>query len=242
MLEISCPACGAGGRVPRNKTGARLVCKKCLRVFHLSPGGKAVLGEPPVPKDAPQPKPQRESSDGLDFGGSLEDLTSRLGKLKLPKIEPRTVGIAAGVALVVALGFWLFSRQSLETRTRNFAKAMMAADMKPILEMTLSGTEMETMTWFNDTYKRYMDLKLALGGVDAGVTTSVLADGSSGPAVVVLLLSSEGHRFGDTMAQALQPNTTSTSSPRKLELHLYWVKDGWGNWVLDGKRTSVDKP
>jgi hypothetical protein len=242
MLEISCPACGAGGRVPRNKMNVRLVCKKCLRVFHLSPGGQAVMGEPPVQKDVPQPKAARESS-GLEMGGSFDDLTSRLGKLKLPKIDPRTLGIVGGVVLAVALGFWFFSRQTLEQRTENLAKAIMTTDMKGVLEMNLPGTEMETMQWFNETYKRYMDLKLALGGQDAGVKINVLSDGTSGPAVVVLQLSSEGLRFGGSvMADALQPRTTSSNSPPLLELHLYWVKGSWGNWVLDGKRTYEGKP
>ncbi len=241
MLDISCPGCGAGGRVPRNKMNTRLVCKKCLRVFHLSPSGHAVLGEPPVQKDVPQPRAVRESS-GLELAGSFDDVAARLGKIKLPKVEPRTLGIIAGALLLVALGFWFFSRLTLEKRTENFAKAMMTADMKQVLEMNVPGTEMETMSWFNDTYRRYMDLKLALGGQDAGAKITVLADGSSGPAVVVLKLSSEGLRLAGPMAEALQPNTTSASSPPSQELHLYWVKDSWGNWLLDGKRTSEDKP
>jgi hypothetical protein len=241
MFEIKCPACGAGGRVPRNKAGARLVCKKCLRVFHMSPSGQAVLGEPPAPKEVPQQKVERESP-GLEMGGSFDELAAKLAKFKLPKVSPRTLGIAGGVVMLAALGFWLFSRLSVEKRTENFAKALMAADMKSVLEMNAPGTEMETMQWFNDTYKRYMDLKLALGGQDAGAKVVTMADGSSGPAVVVLRLSSEGTRFGGELAGALQPRADASSTPPMLELHLYWVKDSWGNWVLDGKRTAEDKP
>jgi hypothetical protein len=242
MIEINCPACGAGGRVPRDKTGARLVCKKCLRVFHLSPSGHAVLGEPPEPKEAPKAQKAARESPVLELGGSLDDLTARLGKIKLPKISPRTLGIVGGVALVAALGFWFFSRLSIEKRTENFAKALMVADMKTVLEMNAPGTEMETMVWFNDIFKRYGELKLAMGGQDAKAKIALLSDGSNGPAVVVLRLSSEGTRLGGQLAEALQPRTDATSSPPVLELHLYWVKDTWGNWVLDGKRTGEDKP
>jgi hypothetical protein len=241
MIEIKCPACGAGGRVPRNKAGARLVCKKCLRVFHLSPSGQAVLGEPPAPKDMPQEKAVRESP-AFELGGSFGEFSAKLGRLKLPKVSPRTLGIGGGVALVVALGFWFFSRLSVEKRTENFAKALMAADMKSVLDMNAPGTEMEMMQWFNDSYKRYMELKLALGGQDARTKVAVLSDGSNGPAVVVLRLSSEGTRLGGALSEALMPRADATSTPPLLELHLYWVKDAWGNWVLDGKRTAEDKP
>ena len=48
MIEITCPACGAEGRAPNHKILTRLVCRKCLKFFHVTPSGKAVLGEPPV--------------------------------------------------------------------------------------------------------------------------------------------------------------------------------------------------
>ncbi|MGB2611960.1 MAG: hypothetical protein WBC80_23555 [Isosphaeraceae bacterium] len=49
MLAIKCPACGAEGRASKEKIQTRLVCRKCLRVFHVTPSGKTVLGEPPAP-------------------------------------------------------------------------------------------------------------------------------------------------------------------------------------------------
>ena len=61
MIEMKCPGCGAGGRAPRDKMNTRMVCKKCLKVFHLSPSGTPVLGEPPASKNATKEKPKRES-------------------------------------------------------------------------------------------------------------------------------------------------------------------------------------
>src|SRR5262249_49109459 len=43
MIEMSCPRCGAGGRVPRERVNSRLVCRKCLQVFHLSPSLQPVI-------------------------------------------------------------------------------------------------------------------------------------------------------------------------------------------------------
>ena len=54
MIEMSCPRCGAGGRVPRDKVNSRLVCKKCLQVFHLSSSRQPIIGEPPAPEGRAQ--------------------------------------------------------------------------------------------------------------------------------------------------------------------------------------------
>src|SRR5437764_14137537 len=72
MIEMSCPRCGAGGRVPNNKVNSRLVCKKCLQIFHLTPSGHAVLGEPPPTKEAPSARGPRERVE-LDLS-ALEGL------------------------------------------------------------------------------------------------------------------------------------------------------------------------
>ena len=117
MIEMSCPRCGAGGRVPNNKVNSRLVCKKCLQVFHLTPGGHAVMGEPPPPKEAPKARAPREQVD-LDLS-ALEGLGQKLAKLKLPDVK--TMAVVAAVLLVVAGIWWLLSRESLQTRSERIA-------------------------------------------------------------------------------------------------------------------------
>src|SRR5438105_3804085 len=98
MIEMSCPRCGAGGRVPRNKINARLVCKKCLQVFHLTPGGHAVLGEPPPPKETVRERAPRER---IEFDVSaLEGLGQKLAKIRLPDIK--TLGVVGLVLLITA--------------------------------------------------------------------------------------------------------------------------------------------
>jgi len=244
MPEIKCPGCSAGGRVPRDKMNTRLVCKKCLRVFHISPGGKPVLGEPPAPKDVPKERAPRESPGG-ELGASFDDLASRLSKLKLPKVSPQTLGIIAGVALVAALGYWFFARQSLETRAGRIAKAIMnePPDVKTVMDLCAPGTEIDAITWYSDAVKRYGDLKLAMVGVEPKVKLTILSDGSNGPAVVVAKFSSEGTRLqGTTFAETTQPTPSLSNSTSMLELPLYLVRDFWGNWVLDAKRTAEGKP
>src|SRR5690242_5419896 len=42
VIEMKCPACGVVGRIPKNKVNVRLVCSKCLKVFYVTPSGRAV--------------------------------------------------------------------------------------------------------------------------------------------------------------------------------------------------------
>jgi hypothetical protein len=78
--------------------------------------------------------------------------------------------------------------------------------------------------------------------MDASMNTTILSDGSSGPAVVVLQFSTEGTRLGNAGVEALQPIPSRSNTSSKLEEHLYFVKDTFGNWLLDGTRTLNDKP
>jgi hypothetical protein len=241
MIDMNCPGCGAGGRVPRDKTNVRLVCKKCLRVFHLTPSGHAVLGEPPVAKDSPKVKEVHEY--GYELRGPVDSVLDSIAKFKMPKVSGRTMGIAAGLVVAIGLGFLIFSRQSLEKRNETMIRALMTTDMKSVMDFSVPGTEMETIMWYNNTYKDYMDLKLALGGQDAGVKVNVLDEGKNGLAVVVTQLSAEGTRLhGAGITELFETIPSRSNAKSMLELHTYWVKDGFGNWRFDGKRSLQGAP
>jgi hypothetical protein len=239
MIEMKCPGCGAGGRIPRDKMNTRLVCKKCLKVFHMSPGGTTVLGEPPAAKNASKEKARRESSGGggIEFGGGL-DLSSTFSKIKLPRISGAAAGISALVILIAAVGIWFFARQSLKQRAEVVAKAVMSQEaVKDIVDVSVPETAIEVIKWHSQTSMKYGELKMALGGLDAGLNINVLAESSGGPGVVVVQYSAEGTRLGSAGMDAIQPIPSRNSVPTKLEVHLYFVKDSFGNWLLDGKRT-----
>jgi hypothetical protein len=244
MIEIKCPACDAGGRVPRDKKTTRLVCRKCLAVFHLSPSGKPVRGEPPAPKDVPKERVRStESGGGLEFGGSIEDIAARFTKIKMPRVSGTTAGIAAAVILLAALGVWLLARQSLKTRSEMVANALMSQDaIKAVMDVTVPDTALDVIQWYNGAARRCGELKLAMGGVAPGVNIDVLSDGSNGPAVVRVQFSAEGTRLGNAGVETFQPTPSLSNTSSRLEEHLYFVKDAWGNWMLDGKRTLSDQP
>ena len=123
MIDMKCPSCGAGGRIPREKVNTRLVCKKCLRVFHVTSGGSTVLGEPAAPKDQPRPAKRSRESASRDTVDRFDDVAASTLEDRLPQIhadDPRRSSVA--IVLLSALGYWLFSRQTIETQSRRSLK------------------------------------------------------------------------------------------------------------------------
>ena len=235
MIEMSCPRCGAGGRVPNNKVNSRLVCKKCLQVFHLTPGGHAVLGEPPAPKEAPKVRTPSERVE-LDLS-ALEGLGQKLSKLTLPDVK--TLAVVGVVLLLVAAIGWLLSRESLETRSRRVATAISKGEVGTIVDLALPGTEMEAMKWAVDTIKQHTELKLSLGMQEPAMTVQVQSNtqGSSAQALVQYKAEA-GRRGGALPPEDLQPVPSLSNAKKSIELILYWAPDTWGNWRLDAKRTA----
>jgi hypothetical protein len=198
------------------------------------------MGEPPAPKDGPKEKAVHEP--GYELRGPIDSALDSLAKVKLPKISPRNIGIVAGVAVIGLLGYWFLSTQTLEKRNETLVRALMTTDMKTVMDFAVSGTEMETIMWYDRTYKDYMNLKLALGGSDAGLKINVLDQGRNGLAVVTTKLSSEGTRLhGAGITDALNPYG-GASSKAELDLVTYWVKDSFGSWRFDGKRSLQGSP
>jgi hypothetical protein len=240
MIEMNCPACGAGGRVPRDKVGTRLVCKKCLQVFHLTPSGQAVQGEPPPPKVAPKEKKVSKDPTGYQTGEALEELASRFAKIQLP--SGRTLGIVAGVLLVIGLGFWLFSRQSLETRARYVGKAIAESDIKKIVDIAVPGTENEVILWFNDVYRQFLDVKVVLGREPyVNVLVPGTSGGNSGVAIIRYSGQSPQASAAPSIADTMQPIPSLSNVKDSLDLRVFFAVDSLGNWLVDGKRTAEER-
>jgi hypothetical protein len=239
MIEMKCPACGAGGRVPNDKIGTRLVCKKCLKVFHLTPSRQAVLGEPPPSKISVKEKKAVKESSGFEASEALDAIASKVAKIRLP--SGAAMGIVAGIALVVGLGFWLFSRQSLETRTRNVGKAILAADIKKIVDMSVAGTETDVILWFNDIYRQFLEVKLVLGR-DPSINVQIPGNSGGNTGVAILRFSGQGAQSSaPPLAATMHPIPSLANAKDSLDLRLFFVVDSLGNWLLDGTRTKTER-
>src|SRR5262249_55263846 len=158
-------------------------------------------------------------------------------KIKLPNLK--TLGIVGGVLLLLAGFAWLFSRQSVETRSQLLATAISKGDMQTIVDLSLPGTEMEALKWAVDIIKQYGDLKLSLGGQDPGMKVQVQSNIQGSASQALVIFAREGARSaGAIPVEELQPMPTLSTPKKSLELVLFWTADTWGNWRLDAKRTA----
>jgi hypothetical protein len=239
MIDMSCPRCGAGGRVPREKMNARMVCKKCLQVFHLTPSGQAVIGEPPQPKHVPKSaSKERVPRERIEFDISgLEGLGKKLSRVRLP--DPKILGVIAVVLALVGFCAWIFSRQSVKTRTEILATAIAKGDIGTIMEMSLPETVGQAMSWGNDIYSHYADLKISMGGRDPRLQIQV-QDNTSGNSAQALVVFSRESPVRDERLRTpdLGAPAPSRSGKDSIEIVLFWAPDTWGTWRLDAKRTA----
>jgi hypothetical protein len=235
MIDMKCPSCGAAGRIPPYKVNVRLVCKKCLKAFYITAAHRAVLGDPPIAKGG-----KSGGKSGHDRSEAIDEIAARFSNLKLPQVSPRTLGIIVLVALLIGGVYWLFSRQSLETRSEIVANSLIKGEMKTVIDLCVPGTETEAIMWYGKVAEKYNSLKMALAGEVPGVTVHVQGDTRGGSALVIAMFSRQGTRIASSsFLESLEPIPSLSNSNQTFELPLFWVKDYWGNWVLDGKRTAV---
>ena len=108
----------------------------------------------------------------------------------------------------------IFAGKSLETCSRRSREtAIIGTEMKTVIDLAAPGTELDVITWYNDSDQdNTCELKLALGGHEAGVTVNVLSDGSNGPAVVVVTVFHGGHAPRRRWRQRVAP-----ADPKQVE-------------------------
>jgi hypothetical protein len=238
MIEMKCPACGAEGRAPKDKINTRLVCKKCLRVFHLTPSGRAVIGEPPqqvvAPVKAADPTEKLEIALNFEWlGGILRALTS-----------PKVLAVAGGL-IVVAAGYMLvslFHSESLETRAGRIAQATVKGELSTLLELSSTGTSDDVVKWFIAIQPQCLEIKKTMTTAEPAVDVVInKEDAASGTADVVARVASE-EALAKHHGNKLPDMSISTFADRIFELPLAFTSEGLEGWRLDGKRTLEALP
>ena len=66
--------------------------------------------------------------------------------------------------------------------------------MKEVIDLAAAGTEMDAIKWYNDAYKRFADLSVALGSQDPGVKVDVQQPSQSGGTMTVITYYKAGPR------------------------------------------------
>jgi hypothetical protein len=231
---MKCPACGVVGRIPKNKVNVRLVCSKCLKVFHVTPSGRAVAGEPPQATVTPAKAP-REKVD-LDFSLGVPPWLSRLTKLVF---SPRVLAVVGGLILLAGAytAVSMLRGESLQERTQKVARAVVIGDLGTLLELTATGTGDEMLKWYTAVQPECNQLKGALRTPTPFVEVLVKReDTSSGTADVIARIHSQ-EPLSRSGSRVPDPTISTTSANTSIDLSLAFTSEGMAGWRLDGKRT-----
>ncbi len=233
--------------MPKEKVNTRLVCKKCLRVFHVTPAGNTVLGEPAAAQGRPQsPADRTATSSSARYGRALRRVDVKTLQDSASPGPADDLGIdRRRRACSRRFGYWFFFyKQSLATRTETIARAIIKSDMKTVDRSSAPGTEMDTIRWYNDVYKALYGSQAGTGRRRRpGSQSSSRRGRRAGERGSTWCSRRTGLRFdGSLFNDALSPNPSLSNSKQSLEVPLFWVKDLLGNWLLDGTKTFSAKP
>ncbi len=236
MIEMKCPACGAEGRAPKDKVNTRLVCRKCLKTFHLTPSGRAVAGEPPIAGATATP----EELAAADRTKNVDQFFERLSK---GLISRRTLGVALGIIVLAYVGALVLSRhgESLQDRVSKVAMATVNGDVHSIAAYASQGTKDDAIQWYESVRPQCDQLKRTLGSSRLRVEVDVNQERSdSYTSDVVARVSSDENL--DRKAGALPDPSLTLATPassQTLSLPMIWTSEGWSGWRLDGRRTLL---
>jgi hypothetical protein len=245
MIDMKCPTCGVAGRVPKDKLNTRLVCRKCMGVFHLTSTGRVMKGEPPQPAAAAKKAKEDRKSEQSAFGLDLSlDVPPWMSRLFGPVFSPRVLAVVGAVLLLVG-GYYLVSLlrgESLEERTGKLARAAVIGDLGTLLELTATGTGDDMIKWYTAVRPQCDQFKGLLRTPEPPVEVKInKEDTSTGTAEVVARINAD--------LPGLPPASTSPGAPpspystaRSIELPLMLTSEGMGGWMLDGKRTLEAVP
>jgi hypothetical protein len=240
MIDMNCPACGAEGRAPNDKINTRLVCRKCLKVFYLTPTGRAVLGEPPQAAVTPTTKTPREKVEfdfSLDVPPWLRSLTKRV-------ISPKVLAVVGGL-IVLAAGYAAVSYlrgESLEERATKVARAAVDGDLGTLLTLTSTDTGDDMVKWYTKVRPQCDELKRALLTPTPFVQLVVNKEDDATGTVEVVAQITNKEPLARTGARIPDATISAFSAEKKIELPLMLTSEGFGGWRLDGKRTLETIP
>jgi len=234
MIEMRCPACGAEGRAPGDKINTRLVCKKCLMVFHLTPSGRPVPGEPPIAGTTSTPIPH-----GVHAADGTQKVDQWFDRASQSAFSTTSLVIASGVILLTAGLWYLLHRrpETLHDRVTKVAEAAVQGDLQTVRQMAASGTTDDVTKWYQSVRDRCESFRQNLGTNKLTVAVEVRQeDEQKGSAETVARLESaeELTRKGFSLPD---PSIVSAPPMQPVSIPMCWKSEGWSGWKLDGKRS-----
>lgn len=245
MLPVNCPGCGASFRVPPDRLATQMRCRGCATEFYFDTGGSLVTGKKPA---AP-----KKDADEARYRAMAKSADFRLGSAwgKLP-VAVRVGAIAAGlVAVAAVVGLWVNQARlnvpdGLTARVEYAARAILNND-----EARLRAVCAPEST--DDAVRLAAGVReiLAKKGIDADSTIMVQEQSGDKDRTTHLsarympasldgvVQSAEAATGSGRRFKGRGPSAAALKAvgDRTLELHLVWVKDDDGNWLLDGAQS-----
>ncbi len=231
MISMHCPACGAEGRIPRDKVNVRLLCKRCLKSFHLTGDGRIVAGPPP---DAHAVVPHEHP--GHEFDAVDHEIDVVVGRLKAS--APGLV-VAAGLVAAILSG-WIVLRggkaASLDDQAVRIAKALVKNDVVALRSLAVEGTDDEAAELSEALAPEFRDHADILIAGSPSVEISRRPEvPRSGLSEVVASIRTD--QPVGRMGVAVPDVSASMKPTGTVELPIVLAGDDRNGWRLDGERT-----
>lgn len=237
MPELACPNCGGAGRIPREKVNTRLVCKKCHMVFHMTSGGRTVLGEPPTETG----KGGRHSGrDALAEAKPRADWRENLPEFT---VTGKSALVALVLIVVVAIGYFLFNQapESLQDRGKRVGEAFADGKLNQLKGFASDDSADEVVQWYGIADRVLQERKKLWSGAEVRVGVVPVDENLRAKTGEVLVSLVPTH--APPHAESITKHTDQAELARRsLELTLHFKLDAWGKWRLDGKKTLLAAP
>lgn len=231
MISMHCPACGAEGRIPKDKVNVRMLCKRCLKSFHLTSNGKIVAGSPPEAHTHAHHEQPGHELDVVDH--EIDVVMEGLKK------GFRRMAILAAISAAPLL-IWLLLRggkvASLDDQAVRIARAFVKNDVSALRSLAVEGTVDEATELSEALLPEFRGHADIFQSVSPSVDVARLAD-APGPGLSQVVASIRTDQPVGRMGIAVPDVSASMTPTGTVELPMVLAGDDRSGWRLDGERT-----
>jgi hypothetical protein len=208
-----------------------------MKAFHLTPSGRAVMGEP-----SPTGEAATMALAEISTPDRAQEVDQWFARISGAFYSPRTVMAVVGL-VVLTVASTIYSRgESLEETARRLALAAYHGDKETVQSLSLDDAGDDSVRWLEGVRIRLDGLKKTLGQVPPSVQVEVQRkDADGGIADVVARVSSEAElaRQGFDLPD---PMVSMTSGIKTVELPFQFRKGLWSGWRFDVRGTYGGRP
>lgn len=236
MIATKCPGCGAEGRVASTKVNTRLVCPKCLKVFHVTSSGRSTLGEPPTPSAAAAP--EKSSHHAADQVQRVDEFFQDLSESVFTRKSLTIAGCVLAVGLIAAF-FSLRKGETLTDQAEKVTRAVMQGDLQTLRNLSATGTAQDAVAWYESVRPICDEVRPYLASHKLIIAVLVTQEDKRQGTADVLATTFLGEEILERRGSALPDATIKVPSSVSVSLSMGFRSEGWSGWRFDGRRTAT---